>query len=111
MFITNTWHEKNHSLVAITGVVNLLVTECPRPARVAGTREATMPRRVAVTLDAGSSLTGLAAWLHPLAQPPSVGALCSLRARTPQPSPQILELPIDVKVTEAAMEAGAVTST
>lgn len=64
-----------HSLIAITGVVNLLVTQCSRPAWVAGAGEAAVPCRVAVTLDAGASLAWLAAWLHPVAQPLSGGAL------------------------------------
>ena len=91
----------------------MLVTQCPRPARVAGAGEAAMPCWVAVTLDAGTSLARLAAWLHPVAQPLSGGALCSPRAWSPwpQPGPQVLELPVDVQVTEAAVEAGAVAST
>lgn len=80
---------------------------------MAGAGEASMSRRVAVALDAGPSLTGLAAWLHPLAQPLSAGALCRCGAQSPraQPGPQVLELPVDVQVTEAAVEAGAVTTT
>lgn len=90
----------------------MLVTNCSCPARVAGAGEATMTCWVAVALDAGASLAGLAAWLHPVAQPLSGGALCSPRAWSPwpQPGPQVLQLSIDVQVTEAAMEAGAVAS-
>lgn len=62
-------------LVAITGVADLLVTHSSRPARVTSTSEATVTSRVAFTLDTGASLTGLAAWLHPVAQPLSGGAL------------------------------------
>lgn len=101
------------ALVAITGVADLLVTQCSCPARVAGAGEATMPCWVAVTLDADASLAGLAAWFYPLAQPLSGGALCHLRAWSPwlQPSTEVLELPIDVQITEAAMKAGAIAST
>lgn len=79
---------------------------------MAGAGEAAMPRRVAVTLDAGASLAGLAARLHPVAQPLSGGALCRPGARSPRPQPgaQVLELPVDVQVTEAAVEAGAIAS-
>lgn len=109
---TNTQTNK-HSLVAITGIVDLLVTHCSRPARVAGAGKATMPCWVAVTLDTGASLAGLAAWLHPVAQPLSGGALCCPRARSPRPQPgtKVLELPVDVQITETTMEAGAVSST
>lgn len=96
-----------HSLVAITGVVDLLVTQCPCPAWMAGAGETPMPCWVAVTLDTDASLAGLAAWLHPVTQPPSGGALCSPR---PQPSCQVLELPVNVQVTQAAMEAASVAS-
>lgn len=101
-----------HLLVAITRVVDLLVTQCPCPARVAGAGETTMPCWVAVTLDAGASLAGLASWLHPLAQPLSGGAQCTPRIHCSwfQPSRQILELSIDVEVTEAAVKAGAIAS-
>lgn len=100
------------SLVAVAGVVDLLVTQCPCPAGVAGAGEAPVPCWVAVTLDAGASLAGLAAWLHPVAQPLSGGALCSPRTWSswPQPGTQVLELPVDVQVTEAAVEARAVAS-
>lgn len=100
------------SLVAVTGVVDLLVTQRPRPAWMAGAGEAAMPCWVAVALETGASLAGLAAWLHPLAQPLSGGALCGPRPCCPrsQPCPQVLELPIDVEVTEAAVEAGAIAS-
>lgn len=101
-----------HPLVAITGVVDLLVTQCPRPARVARAGEASVARRVAVALQAGGSLTGLTAWLHPLAQPLPVGVLSCGGAGGPGPqaSCQVLELPVDVQVTEAAMETSAVAS-
>lgn len=101
-----------HSLVAVAGVVDLLVAQRSRPARVAGAGEAAMPGRVAVSLDAGAPLTGLAARLHPVAQPLSGGAPCGLRAVGPRPQsgPQVLQLPVDVQVAEAAVEAGAVVS-
>lgn len=104
--------QNNHSLVPITWIVDLLVTQRPCPAWVAGAGEATVPRRVAVTLDTGTSLAGLAARLHSLAQPLSGGALCHTGACCPWPQPgrQVLELSVDVQVTEAAMEAGTVTS-
>lgn len=90
----------------------MLVTQRPCPAWVAGAGEATVPRHMAVTLDTGTSLAGLAPWLHPLAQPLSGSALCRTGACCPRPQPgsQVLELPVDVQITEAAMEAGAVTS-
>lgn len=95
-----------HPLVAITGVVDLLVTQRARPARVARAGEASMPSRVTVTLQAGGSLARLAAWLHPLAQPLSAGAL----SPGPQSGCQVLELPVDVQITEAAMKTSAVAS-
>lgn len=55
--------------MAITGVVDLLVTQCSGPARVAGAGEAPMPRWMTVPLDTDSSLAWLAAWLHPLTEP------------------------------------------
>lgn len=64
-----------HPLVAITGVVDLLVTQCTRPARVARAGEASVPCWVTVALEAGGSLTMLAPWLHALAQPLPGGAL------------------------------------
>lgn len=100
-----------HLLVAIAGVVDLLVTEWTRPAWVARAGEASMPRRVAVPLQAGGPLTRLTAWLHPLAQPLPGGALSRCQAGSrpgPQSGCQVLELPVDVQITEAAMETGAV---
>lgn len=101
-----------HPLVAIAGVVDLLVAQCARPARVARAGEASVPCRVTVTLQAGGSLTRLTPWLHPLAQPLPGGALSRRRAGGPGPqsSCQVLELPIDVQVTEAAMETSTVAS-
>lgn len=103
---------KKHILVAITGVVDLLVTQCSRPARVACAGEAPMPCGVTVTLEAGASLTRLATWLQSLAQPLPAAALSTGRTTCPRPqsSCQVLELPIDVQVTEAAVETSAVAS-
>lgn len=94
-----------HSLVAVTGVVDLSVAQGPRPARVAGAGEAPVAGGVAVTLDTGAPLTRLAARLHPLAQPLSAGAL---RVGRPQPRAQVLELPVDVEISHAAVEARSV---
>lgn len=102
---------EHRSLVSVAGVVDLLVAQRPRPAGVAGAAEASVARWVAVTLDAGAPLAGLAAWLHPLAQPLSAGALLrggTCRPWCSQPSPQVLQLSVDVQVAQAAVEAGAV---
>lgn len=87
----------------------MLVTQSTRPPRVAGAREATVTRRVAIALNADASLTRLAARFHPVTQPLSA-AKQSPRTQSfrLQPGSQVLELPVDVEVTEAAMEAGAV---
>lgn len=69
LVLSATTGDAEHSLVAFTGVVDLLVTQRPRPARVAGAGEAPVAGRVAVALNAGPSLAGLAAWFHPVAQP------------------------------------------
>lgn len=71
-----------------------------------------MARRVTVPLEAGASLAGLTARLHPLAQPLPGGALSGRWAGGPGPQSgrQVLQLPVDVQVAEAAVETGAVAS-
>lgn len=81
---------------------------------MAGAAEAPVARWVAVTLDAGAPLAGLASWLHPLAQPLSAGALHRGGTSCPwcsESSRQVLQLPVDVQVAQAAVEAGAVSTT
>lgn len=101
-----------HPLVAVTGVVDLLVAQRPRPAGVARAREAPMPCGVTVSLEAGASLTRLAARLHPLAQPLPGAAPGGGRPGCPRSpsSCQVLQLPVDVQVTQAAVETGTVAS-
>lgn len=102
---------ESHSLVSITGIANLLVTKSPCPPRMAGTGETLVTRWVAVPLDAGTSLARLAAWFHPVSQPLSVAPQSSWTWRAlVMPGSQVLELSVDVEITEASMEAGAVTA-
>lgn len=100
-----------NTLISITGIADLLVTQSPCPTGMAGTGETLVTRWVAVALDAGTSLARLAARLHPISQPLSIGLRIPWAWRAlVMPGSQILELSVDVEVTETSVEAGAVTA-
>lgn len=60
---------KLNLLVPITRVANLLVTQSPCPSWMTGAGEPPLTCWVAVPVNAGVSLAGLAARLHTVAQP------------------------------------------
>lgn len=80
-------------LVPVTWVVDLLVTEWAGPSRLTLTAEGGLSSSMALPMSTYTALAGLTAGHHPLLQ---------------QELSEVLELVINVKVSDAAVETRAV---
>lgn len=80
-------------LVPVTRVVDLLVAQLTGPPRLTFTAEGRVSGGMTLSVGANSPLAWLAAWHHPLLQ---------------QELGEVLQLVINVEVSDTAVETGAV---